>query len=75
VELIPYIQNKYRTAPFKMMLVTILQQRLSILSLYKENPLFNAYISLSPELDPGMESQVANSLAATKAIILLPIIC
>jgi hypothetical protein len=23
--------------------------------LYKENPLFNAYISLSPELDPGME--------------------
>jgi hypothetical protein len=23
--------------------------------------------SLSPELDPGMESQVANSLAATKS--------
>jgi hypothetical protein len=46
------------------MLVTILQQRLSIFYLYKENPLFNAYISKSRAGSRNGKSS-ANSLAAT----------
>ena len=65
-ELMPYIQNKYRTAPFKMIAGHDTTAGFINFYLYKENPLFNAYISLSPELASGMESQIATSLAATK---------
>jgi hypothetical protein len=52
-ELLPY-RTKYRVAPFKMIAG---HDTTWILNFYllKENPLFNAYISLSPELAPGME--------------------
>jgi hypothetical protein len=59
-----YIQNKYRTAPFKMIAGHDTTAGFINFYLYKENPLFNAYISRS-ELAQGMEDQVANSLAAT----------
>jgi len=35
--------------------------------LYKENPLFNAYISLNPELAPLMEKRVAEQLSVAKS--------
>lgn len=65
-ELLPYIEQKYRTAPFRIIAGHDTTAGFLNFYLYKENPLFNAYISLSPELAPGMESQIATSLAATK---------
>lgn len=65
-ELLPYIEKKYRVAPFRM--IAGLDTTAGFLNffLYKENPLFNAYISLNPELAPLMEKRVAEQLSATK---------
>jgi predicted alpha/beta superfamily hydrolase len=65
-ELLPYIEQKYRAAPFKMIAGHDTTAGFLNFYLLKENPLFNAYISLSPELALGMDSQIANSLANTK---------
>ncbi len=64
MELIPYIQKNFRTAPFK--IVAGLDTTAGFLNcyLYKENPVFDAYISMSPELPTGMEEQIPDRLAA-----------
>jgi uncharacterized protein len=64
MELIPYIQKNFRTAPFK--IVAGLDTTAGFLNcyLYKDNPVFDAYISMSPELPTGMEEQIADRLAA-----------
>ena len=64
IELLPYIEKKYRTAPFKM--IAGLDTTAGFLNcyLYKDNPVFDAYISMSPELPAGMEEQIPERLAA-----------
>lgn len=64
MELIPYIQKKYRTAPFKMISGLDTTAGFANLYLYKDNPVFDAYISMSPELPTGMEEQIPERLAA-----------
>jgi predicted alpha/beta superfamily hydrolase len=64
MELIPYIQKKYRTAPFKMIAGLDVTAGFANLYLYKDNPVFDAYISMSPELPPGMEEQIPERLEA-----------
>ena len=64
MELIPYIQKKYRTAPFKMIAGLDTTAGFLNLYLYKDVPVFDAYISMSPELPPGMEEQIPERLAA-----------
>lgn len=66
-ELLPEIEKKYRVAPFRM--IAGLDTTAGYLNffLYKENPLFNAYIVLNPELAPLMEKRVAEQLSATKS--------
>ena len=63
MELLPYIEKKYRTAPFKM--IAGLDTTAGFLNcyLYKDNPVFDAYISMSPELPTGMEEQLPERLA------------
>lgn len=65
-ELLPYIEGKYRTAPFK--IIAGLDTTAGFINafLYKDNPVFNAYISLSPELATEMEYYVADKLKAVK---------
>lgn len=65
-ELIPFIDKKYRTAPFRIIAGHDTTAGFLNFFLYKENSFFNAYISLSPELAPGMENQIATSLNNTK---------
>jgi len=65
-ELMPFIEKKYRVAPFRIIAGHDTTAGFLNFFLYKENPFFNAYISLSPELAPGMESQIATSLTNTK---------
>jgi predicted alpha/beta superfamily hydrolase len=64
LELLPYVEKKYRTAPFKM--IAGLDTTAGFLNcyLYKDVPLFDAYISMSPELPTGMEEQLPDRLAA-----------
>lgn len=64
MELLPYIQKKYRCAPFK--IIAGLDTTAGYLNcyLYKDNPVFDAYISMSPELPAGMEEQIPERLAA-----------
>lgn len=63
-ELLPYIENKYRIAPFKIIAGHDVTAGFMNVFLYKDQPLFNAYISLSPELGTGMEANVPSRLGS-----------
>ena len=65
-ELIPFIDKKYRTAPFRIIAGHDTTAGFLNFFLYKENSFFNAYISMSPELAPGMENQITTNLSNTK---------
>lgn len=65
-ELIPYIESKYRTAPFRIIAGHDTTAGFLNFFLYKDYPLFNAYISLSPELAPKMEQRIPINLAKLK---------
>lgn len=64
MELIPTIQKNYRTAPFRIVAGLDVTAGFMNCYLYKDDPVFNAYISLSPELPAGMEEQIPERLAA-----------
>jgi predicted alpha/beta superfamily hydrolase len=63
LELMPYIQKNFRTAPFKIIAGHDTTAGFLNFYLYKDQPLFDAYISLSPELAPGMEEQIPERLS------------
>jgi len=65
-ELLPYIEKKYRIAPFRIIAGHDTTAGYLNFFLYKENPLFNAYISLSPELVPEMENHIPERFLALK---------
>jgi predicted alpha/beta superfamily hydrolase len=64
MELLPYIQKNFRTAPFKMIAGLDTTAGFLNLYLYKDIPVFDAYISMSPELPTGMEENIPERLAA-----------
>lgn len=66
LELIPTLQRDYRTTNFKIIAGHDLTATFSNFFLYKENPLFDAYICLSPELPVNMENVVSDALASAK---------
>lgn len=63
LELLPYIQKNFRVAPFKIIAGHDTTAGFLNFYLYKDQPLFDAYISLSPELAPGMEEQIPERLS------------
>ena len=65
-ELLPYLQKNYRTAPFKIIAGHDVTAGFLNFYLYKDNPLFNGYISLSPDLATGMEENIPARLALAK---------
>ena len=69
-ELLPYIEKKYRTAPFRIIAGHDTTAGFLNFFLYKDNPLFNAYISLSPELAPEMENRIPLKLSNLKQPVL-----
>lgn len=66
MELLPYIEKQYRVAPFRMIAGQSVTAGFLNFFLYKDDPLFNAYISLSPELAPMMETRIPENIAKTK---------
>lgn len=65
-ELLPYIEKKYRVAPFRMIAGHDTTAGYLNFFLYKDTPLFNAYISMSPELAPEMEMRIPEQLTKSK---------
>lgn len=65
-ELLPVLEKKYRVAPFRMIAGHDVTAGYLNFFLYKENPIFNAYISLSPKLAPEMENRIPESLNKLK---------
>ena len=66
LELIPLIQHDYRTTNFKIIAGHDTTAAFLNFFLYKDNPLFNAYICLSPELPVNMEDELPEILASAK---------
>ncbi|TMM59269.1 esterase [Maribacter algarum] len=64
MELIPYLDLTYNTAPFKMIVGYDITANFQNYWLFKENSLFNAYVSISPTLAPQMETRVPSRLGA-----------
>lgn len=62
IELLPYVQSKYRTIPFRMIAGHDTTAGFLNFYLYKDDPIFNAFISLAPEMAPGMEERIADRL-------------
>lgn len=65
-ELLPALEKNYRIAPFKVIAGHDTTAGFLNFFLYKDNPLFNAYISMSPELAPEMETRIADRLSFFK---------
>lgn len=63
MEIIPYLDLNYNTAPFKMIVGYDITANFQNYWLFKEHSLFNAYISISPTLAPEMETRVPARLA------------
>lgn len=64
MEIIPYLDLNYNTAPFKMVVGYDITANFENYWLFKETPLFNAYVNISPVLAPEMETRVPERLAA-----------
>ena len=62
MELMPYLEKKYTIAPFKMIARHDVTPGFLTLVLYKDNPLFDAYISMSPEFPKDMETRIPKRL-------------
>nr|WP_315205365.1 alpha/beta hydrolase-fold protein [uncultured Flavobacterium sp.] len=65
-ELLPYIEKKYPVAPFRIIAGHDTTAGFLNFFLYKDNPIFNGYISLSPELAPEMENRIPEKLSNLK---------
>lgn len=64
LELMPYIDRKYRTAKFILAVGHEYTANFINYYLFKNPPLFNGYLVLSPDLAPFMETRIPERLAA-----------
>jgi len=66
LELLPYVEKKYRTLPFRIIAGHDTTASFLNAYLYKDNPVFDAYISLGAEFPTAMETRVADRLKSIK---------
>ena len=64
MELIPYLETSYKTAPFKMIFGYDISANFINYYLFKEESLFNSYVSIAPTLAAEMETRVPARLGA-----------
>lgn len=62
-EILPYMEKKYRIAPYRIIAGHDTTAGFLNFFLYKDSPLFNCYISLSPELPIEMETRIPEYLS------------
>ena len=63
MELIPYIEDKYSASDFRIIIGHDLSANFLNYYLFKEYPLFRAYISLSPDIAPFLETRLQDKLS------------
>ena len=63
-ELMPFLEKSYRIAPFKIIAGHDVTAGFLNFFLYKDQPIFNAYISLSPQFPVSMQETIPDRLAA-----------
>lgn len=63
-EVLSYIESKYGSSPFKIIAGHDVTAGFLNFFLYKDNPLFNGYISMSPELSANMDANIPNRLSS-----------
>lgn len=66
MELLQKIDEKYRTAPFHMIIGHDFTANFINYYLLKPNPIFDGYINLSPDLAPEMADRVTHALATSE---------
>ncbi len=64
MEIIPYLDLNFSTAPFKMIIGYDITANFENYWLFKDNSLFNAYVSISPSLAPDMDTRLPSRLGA-----------
>ncbi|MEW5677498.1 alpha/beta hydrolase-fold protein [Flavobacterium enshiense] len=62
IELLPYLEKKFRVAPYRLIVGHDLTAGFLNAYLYKDNPVFNAYLCLSPDLPAEMETRIPDRL-------------
>jgi predicted alpha/beta superfamily hydrolase len=65
-ELLPYIEDKYSASNFRVIVGHDLSANFINYYLFKDEPLFRAYIALSPDLAPEMDNRLKERLAILK---------
>ena len=69
LELIPYIDNNYRTAKFLIAVGHDFTANFINYFLFKDPPLFNGYINLSPDLAPNIDLSIPDRIPNIKSKI------
>ncbi|MBQ4819984.1 alpha/beta hydrolase-fold protein [Aquimarina sp. MMG016] len=67
-ELLPHLNKTYRTAQLKILVGHDYTGNFINYFLFKENPIFQGYINLSPELAPPMGDRIVNVLSNTSSV-------
>jgi predicted alpha/beta superfamily hydrolase len=67
LELMPYIDNNYRTAKFTIAIGHDFTANFINYYLFKDPPLFNGYINLSPDLAPMMDERLPQRIPNIKS--------
>lgn len=66
MELIPYIESKYKVSKFRIVTGHDLSANFINYFLFKDNPIFRAFILFSPDLAPEMANRVQERLTSMK---------
>lgn len=66
IEVIPFVESKYTIANFRLAVGHDLSANYINYYLFRDPPLFSAYICLSPNFAPKMEEKIASRLAGFK---------
>ena len=67
MELMTYLDNKYRTANFRVIVGHDYTANFINYYLLKSHPIFDGYINLSPDLAPKMADRISSSLAKSES--------
>ena len=67
MELLPFMDKNYRTTRFVVVAGHDITANFINYYLFKENPIFQAYINLSPDLAPEMSNRLNQALSTAKA--------
>jgi len=66
LEMMPWLDNKYRTSNFRIVVGHDMTANFMNFYLMKETALFQGYISLSPDLSPEMDIRLVDQLSKTQ---------